>query len=158
MTYLAAACQGLLIAVLSVWAASKVGRQASFRDFVASLRHTGLVRPAAAGVVAIVVVSGEGTAALLLMLPGTRRLGFAVAGLLLGVLTGGVAAIVGRGKRVTCRCFGASDAPLQIRHVVRNATLTVAAAVGVIAGPPTISAAAIEEPGESRTVFPICLF
>lgn len=143
MTYLAAACQGLLIAVLAVSAASKVRRRADFRDFVASLRRTSLVKPSAARVVALVVVSTEGSAALLLLLPGTRRFGFVVAGLLLAVLTAGVAAIVRRGKRVTCRCFGASNAPLQIRHVVRNATLTGAAVVGVIAGASTFNSAAV---------------
>lgn len=143
MTYLAAACQGLLIAVLAVSAASKVRRRADFRDFVASLRRTGLLQPSAARVVALMVVSTEGSAALLLLLPGTRRPGFVVAGLLLAVLTAGVAVIVRRGKRVTCRCFGASGAPLQIRHVIRNATLTGAAVVGVIAGAPTFNAVAV---------------
>lgn len=143
MTYLAAACQGLLIAVLAVSAASKVGRRADFQDFVASLRRTGLVQASTARVAAMAVVLTEGSAVLMLLLPSTRRVGFVVAGLLLAVLTAGVAVIVRHGSQVTCRCFGASDAPLRIRHVIRNGILTMAAVVGVITRAQAFDATAV---------------
>ena len=49
---------------------------------------------------------------LLLLFPPTVIAGLAAAGATLTVMTAGILAALRRGRRGTCRCFGASDTPL----------------------------------------------
>lgn len=129
MPYVAPVCQGLLAVVLLVSTVGKLRSGQALRTFAASLAAMRLSRPAWAGTVAALVAGAEGAAALLLVIPSARNAGFAVAAVLLAVLTVGVAVVLARGTMRPCRCFGASATPLGRRHLVRNVLLCVAAVV-----------------------------
>ncbi|MFE3315054.1 MauE/DoxX family redox-associated membrane protein, partial [Embleya sp. NPDC059213] len=79
------------------------------------------------------VVAGEISVPVLVLVPPTRGVGFAVAGVLLAGFTAAVGAALRRGRRSSCRCFGASDAPLGPRHLVRNGILLAASIAGLSA-------------------------
>ncbi|HKD96110.1 MAG TPA: MauE/DoxX family redox-associated membrane protein, partial [Micromonosporaceae bacterium] len=133
-------------------AATKLARRAATRSFRAGLRATRLlperaVRPVATllitaealvSVGAIAAITGRAVA-----VPQAAVLAVAVlacGSVLTGVLLGGVILVVRRGTRAPCRCFGAAtDAPLGVVHIARNAALAAALtagfAGGVLSGP-----------------------
>ena len=135
MTYLVIAERFLFGLVLLASAVGKVRSGSAFGAFAASVREFGVL-PAAwtrGRVAAGVVVAVEALVPLLLLTGATAPAGLAVAALLLTGLAGAVALVVRRGARVACLCFGTSATPLARRHVVRNAALALAAAVGAVA-------------------------
>jgi hypothetical protein len=115
-----------LLVVLVTAAASKSTGFASFRE---SLPGFGL--PALRSL-ALAVVTAEAAAALLLVI--APRAGFLAAAALLAGFTLVLGRPLRRGQPVACRCFGASDAPVGVRHLVRNALLLLVA-VGGLSGP-----------------------
>jgi len=80
--------------------------------------------------VAVALPLAELLAALLLAVPRGVLAGYATAAVLLASFTLGIAATLRRGRRVPCRCFGASDTPVSHRHLVRNLLLLSAVVAG----------------------------
>ncbi|MEU4577822.1 MauE/DoxX family redox-associated membrane protein [Nonomuraea sp. ATR24] len=142
MLYVSLACRLTLVAVLALAAVAKLR---SPRVFAASLAGFDVVPARLRGPLAVLVPAAELLVALLLALPPTVTAGFVAATALCLGLTAVPVLVVARGKRVTCACFGASEAPLGVRHIARNAVLLAAAvtgaAVALTAGggmPPTV--------------------
>lgn len=96
--------------------------------WVAGLR---IVPERMAGPAARAVLAAEGASVLLLLTPWTVLPGLVLAAGLLGVFAAAAWSVRRRGIRATCRCFGRSDAPLGLRHVVRDALLGLAALAGL---------------------------
>jgi hypothetical protein len=128
-----------LVLLMSV--ASKVRSRADYAEFVASVPAFGLpsrwTRQFAAATAAAELVTAG------LLLPAAALVPFghghwlAGAGLLFavalfGVLTAAVWRAVARGTGAVCRCFGPARTRLGRRHVVRNAVLLLAAAIGLV--------------------------
>ncbi|TDC96090.1 hypothetical protein E1292_38800 [Nonomuraea deserti] len=124
----------VLLAV--VFTAAVVGKArsrqglAGFRDVVAAVGPRWLP----AGPVAGVVVAGEAGAVVLLVVPGMRPAGYAVAAVLLVVFCAGIARAVLARQSVRCQCFGAGGGLLGPRHLVRNGLLVAVAVAGASAG------------------------
>jgi len=128
VAYLVLTCRVLLALVMLAAALGKLRSRDALTGFQASVRGLGLLPDRSAAPVAGVVIAGELAAAALLAVPTTSGAGFAVAAVVLASFTAVVLAAVLRGRRVPCRCFGASGSPLGVPHLVRNAGLTAAAA------------------------------
>ncbi|MBO2450021.1 hypothetical protein J4573_23160 [Actinomadura barringtoniae] len=140
MEYLSVGCASLLALVFAVSAISKTrdldGFVASMPDLLPRLSGGTAARP-----VGLLVVALEAIAAVLLVVPATAPYGFGLAFLMLAAFTVAIAAAIRRGRRAPCRCFGASAAPLGVRHLGRNAVLLAAAALGAFpAGSPGAAA------------------
>ncbi|MEU4568402.1 MauE/DoxX family redox-associated membrane protein [Micromonospora sp. NPDC023956] len=136
MPHLVVACQGLLAVVLLVSATSKLRSGQALRALADSLVAMRLVRSRWAVRITAALAVAEAVVAVLLLVPATRRAGFAAAAVLLAVLAGGVARVLARGTAQPCRCFGASALPLSRRHLARNVLLGTAALPGLVAAPP----------------------
>ncbi|OLF19240.1 MauE/DoxX family redox-associated membrane protein [Actinophytocola xanthii] len=139
MSYLGLACAVALVGVFAVSARDKVGRE-RFRVFAASagpldvLPRQWRVRTARAVAVAELVIVAALAGGLVLALAGAGglvlALGFLAAAALLTSFTVAIGLMVRRGERVPCHCFGASEVPLGVAHVVRNLLLLALAVVG----------------------------
>ncbi|MEV0147783.1 MULTISPECIES: MauE/DoxX family redox-associated membrane protein [unclassified Nonomuraea] len=148
MEYVRVGCAWLIAVVFAVTAVSKARDLAGFArslpDLVPVPRR--LTRP-----LAVVVAGLEGLTALVVAVPlvagvsGAVAYGLALALLLLAAFTVAIAAALRRGRRAPCRCFGASAAPLGVRHLVRNGLLITAAALGLLlpAGSPALAGAVV---------------
>jgi hypothetical protein len=135
MTYVAITSYATLASTFLVALWGKANGRAAFRAFVAGLGEMGPINRRFRAPAAVLVISNEGVALLLLVIwPG------AAAGLVLSIVvpatfTAGLAVSLIRGVREPCHCFGASVAPLSWWHVLRNAVLLAIAAVALIGGP-----------------------
>ncbi|MEV0400318.1 MauE/DoxX family redox-associated membrane protein [Actinoallomurus sp. NPDC050550] len=127
MEYVRAACASLLALVFVASAVSKLRDFGGFERSLPGLAPVParLVRPLARAVVA-----AEAAIPVLLLVPPATAYGFGLAGILLMAFTVAIAVALRHGRRAPCRCFGASSTPIAPRHLVRNATLLVAAALG----------------------------
>lgn len=139
MDYLAVGLRSLVAAVFLFSSVSKLAGRAAFREFADSVGDLVPVPAFFRRPVAGFVVAAELAVVLLLVLPwGTPTVpvaGFAVAiGLLLAFTVGIVFAVL-RGVRASCRCFGPSQTPLGLRHVIRNVIVMTATLVGAVAAP-----------------------
>ena len=127
--------------VLLVSLVSKVRSRKDYAEFVASVPAFGIPARWTRWFAAATVAAEFGITALLLPGAVLAAVGagrwFAVAGLVLaaglfGVLTAAVWRAVARRSGAVCRCFGPARAVLAHRHVVRNALLLLAAALGAL--------------------------
>ncbi|MEU8423886.1 MauE/DoxX family redox-associated membrane protein [Micromonospora sp. NPDC048835] len=130
----------LLALVFAVAVIGKLRTRAGFAEFVGSVRQFGV--PARwASPTARVAVAAEAAVVVLLAVSRTVPAGLLIAAGLLGVLTAAMVVALRRGARPACRCFGAGDAPIGGRHVVRNVALATVALLGLLgwatgSGPP----------------------
>ncbi|TDB78971.1 hypothetical protein E1182_14435, partial [Micromonospora sp. KC721] len=130
----------LLLALVFLTAVvGKLRTRAGFDGFVGSVGQFGV--PARwASAVARLAVATEAAVVVLLAGPPTVPAGLLLAAGLLGVLTAAIVGTLRRGVRPACRCFGAGDAPIGLRHVARNLVLLSVALLGLLgwaaAGPP----------------------
>ncbi|GIH63320.1 MauE/DoxX family redox-associated membrane protein [Microbispora siamensis] len=129
MAYLFAFCRLLTGIVFLMSAVSKLRGRAAYEEFTVATRA--LVRLPARPVAVLVVVAEAAVAPLLAWRP-TVLAGFCVALGLLVAFTVAIGVALRRGRRVPCRCFGASAVPVGPGHMARNAVLIVAAAAGAI--------------------------
>ncbi|GAA0393656.1 hypothetical protein GCM10009530_51350 [Microbispora corallina] len=129
MAYLFTFCRLLTGIVFLMSAVSKLRGRAAYEEFTAATRA--LTRLPARPV-AVLVVAAEVAVAPLLAWPPTALAGFCVALGLLVAFTAAIAVAVRRGRRVPCRCFGASAVPVGPGHLARNAVLIVMTAAGAI--------------------------
>ncbi|MEU9606528.1 MauE/DoxX family redox-associated membrane protein [Streptomyces sp. NPDC048057] len=135
MDYLVIGVRSFVGTVFLISSLSKV-TGASHREFRASLRAMRLLPESLVAPVAVCVVVAEVAVVGLLATPSQGRpavVGFTTAGLLLLVFSGAIVVLLRRGGGTSCRCFGSSSDVLARRHVLRNALLAVAAAVGAFA-------------------------
>ncbi|MFH8790772.1 MauE/DoxX family redox-associated membrane protein [Streptomyces roseoverticillatus] len=135
MGCLAIGIQCLIGAVFLASSAGKLTGRRAFDRFVSSVAGMRVVPFRSARSVARAVVAAEGAVcvSLAVPVPAATVVGLAIAAGLLAVFTAGIALSVRRGVRTPCRCFGASQAPLGPRHIIRNLALTAAAVTGAAA-------------------------
>ncbi|WP_433348429.1 MauE/DoxX family redox-associated membrane protein [Microtetraspora malaysiensis] len=135
MQYVEVASRLLLFTVFALALASKVASRGAWIRFVESVRSMAVVGDALVTPAAVAAVLAEAGVVVLAAIP-LRQAGaaaFTLAALLLGCLTVAVVMVIRRGAAVPCRCFGASETPLSVAHVVRNLVLTAAALLGLAA-------------------------
>ncbi|MEN3540859.1 MauE/DoxX family redox-associated membrane protein [Microbispora sp. ZYX-F-249] len=141
VAYLFAFCRLLTGIVFLMSAVSKLRGRAAYEEFTAAARDLTRIPARRAGPVAAIVVAAEAAVAPLLAWGPTVLAGFCVALGLLAAFTVAMAAALRRGRRVPCRCFGASAVPVGLGHLTRNAVLVAAAAAGaVLAGAEAVAA------------------
>ncbi|MFC1403028.1 MULTISPECIES: MauE/DoxX family redox-associated membrane protein [Streptacidiphilus] len=128
--YLVLCCDLVLAGVFATSAASKLRSHRARSAFVRSLDPLLGLRGRAASVTAAAVALLECAAASLWALPGAGRIGPALSVLLLGGFTGALSLTLRQGTAAPCNCFGASQAPVAVRHIVRNLLLM---ALGLVA-------------------------
>ncbi len=134
-TLLGVGCCWLVAVVLAISAVGKLRVRTAFRGSVADMA----VLPARAVTpVATAVPLAEAVAVVLLVLPPTATIGCLLALVLLTAFTTGIVIVLRRGTQASCLCFGTTERPYGVRHLVRNGLLIVAAAAGVAtSGPAT---------------------
>lgn len=123
-------CCWLLGAVFVVSAVGKLRSGAALRAFTASVADMKVVPAAAVAPVGIAVPALEAVAAVLLFVPATAVLGCVLALVVLAAFTIGIAVVLRRGTVASCRCFGVTERPFRVRHLVRNGVLVAVALVG----------------------------
>ncbi|ASO19092.1 putative membrane protein YphA (DoxX/SURF4 family) [Actinoalloteichus hoggarensis] len=132
--YVLIADRCLIAVIFGVAFVTKVRGAAAFRRFADTVRTlTRFRRPAATGIAAL-VVAGEAITTILVVLPGTVRLGFAAAAGLLAVFIAVVFRAVQVGVLAECRCFGRGSV-MSSAMVLRNLLLMAAAVTGVATAP-----------------------
>lgn len=131
MAHLELACRALLAVVLAAAATGKLRRR-DFEAFVAALGGFGVPAALARAPLAVVVVALEAVAAVLLV--AAPAAGYALALGLIAVFTAALRRVMRSGLRVACRCFGASTAPVDVAHLVRNVALIAVIGLGIFAG------------------------
>ena len=133
MTALALGCRAMLAVVMGAAAASKLRRR-DFVSFVEALRGFGVPEALAhvtRAQLAGAIVALEAAAAVLLLVAPVAGLALALG--LVAAFTVALRSVVRSGRRVACRCFGASTAPVGVAHLVRNAVLLAVIGTGVAA-------------------------
>lgn len=117
--------------------AGKLRGRGPYAGFVRAAGRLGprwLVSRVPAGVLAGGVIAAEAAVPVLLVPPGTARVGFALAGLLASAFAVAVLVALRRGDRAPCNCFGVSARPVGGGQLVRNVVLAAAAGLGLAAG------------------------
>jgi hypothetical protein len=135
MQYVDVASRLLLLTMFTLALASKISSRRAWGEFVESTRAMAVVGEAQVPAAAVATAAAEGAVIVLAAVPlrWAGSAAFIIAAGLLGCLAVAVAMVVRRGKSVTCRCFGASQTPLGVSHVVRNVLLVVIALLGLAA-------------------------
>jgi len=124
----------LLAMVFTCSAGAKLrsgGAFRAFRDWLGDLPIPGA--PRQAGILAAALVGAEAAIVVLVVLPRTVLVGFALAATALAVFAAGTWLAIVRGTNATCNCFGTQGARLGRRHVVRDVGLLVVAMAGAVA-------------------------
>ncbi|SNT65480.1 Methylamine utilisation protein MauE [Asanoa hainanensis] len=140
MEYVVVATRVVMAVVFVAALASKVRGRPSFKAFVRSVRPWVSARRAPA--VALFVVAAESLCVVLLVLPGAGGAGLAAAAAVLVGFTAAIGRAISTRRAATCRCFGSSERPLTMIHVVRNGLLLTLALCGLAAnanGSPAVS-------------------
>jgi uncharacterized membrane protein YphA (DoxX/SURF4 family) len=137
--YLGFACRCLIGLVFVLSVAGKVRGRRAFEEFVTATRELlAAIVPGpdrkAVRAVSLAVIAAEAVIPPLVLIPGLTRVGFAVAVALLAAFTVAIAAVLRRGSRTACHCFGTSASPLRPVHLVRNGLLLAAAGTGLLLG------------------------
>jgi Methylamine utilisation protein MauE len=117
--------------VLAVAIIGKVRSKAAFGEFAASVAQLRVVPLPYSRLVAGGVLTLEVTGLALLLVPGETVFGLGVGAITLLAFSLVVALEVLSGTHVPCRCFGADDAVLSVRHLVRDISLTLLALGGL---------------------------
>jgi hypothetical protein len=134
--YLLLGCRALIWTVFAVAFVGKVRGPSRFRGFVTSIRQLAILPDRVAVPAGLAIIAGEGTAVVLLALPGTPWFGFALASGLLALFVGIVVRAVRGGVFAECRCFGSKGSVMGQAMIVRNLLLLAFAVPGVVAGAP----------------------
>ncbi|WP_328855647.1 hypothetical protein OHB01_17295 [Microbispora hainanensis] len=132
MAYLFAFCRLLTGIVFLMSAVSKLRGRTAYEEFTAAIRALVPLLRLPARPVAALVVTAEAAVAPLLAWPPTVLAGFCLALGLLVAFTVAIVVALRRGRRVPCRCFGASAVPVGPGHLARNAVLLAAATAGAV--------------------------
>lgn len=130
MRYVEVAGRLTLALVFLAAVLGKVRSRAAFAEFARSVDQFGLLPRTRVAAVVRLAVAAEAAVVVLLAVPAAAHAGYVLAVGLLGVLSAAILAALRRGRRPACRCFGAGGAPLDARHVLRNAVLLALAVLG----------------------------
>lgn len=125
-------CRGLLTGVFLVSLVAKLRGPRAYTEFVEATAALLAARTRSARPLALITVLVECEVVVSLIVPGLVRVGFVIAAALLGCFSVALAAVVRRGTRTPCRCFGATGTPVGPHHVVRNLLLIAVAATGLL--------------------------
>lgn len=147
MSYLLLACRVMLAAVFVVALVGKVRNRAAYAEFRQSVVEWRVLPRRWSVAAAAGTVAGEAGVLLLLALPWTAAIGFALGALLLAAFTTGIVLALRLGRTATCRCFGASTTTLNAAHVVRNAILIVLCLAGAVGATVADGAEQLSWPG-----------
>ncbi|WP_235685880.1 MauE/DoxX family redox-associated membrane protein [Corallococcus silvisoli] len=123
-------CRLMLAIVFALAALGKARGHKPFEEFIQTLENFGLPRFLAGAPLAATLILAEATSALLLLVG--MGAGYVLALLLLAGFTLGLAWVIHREKKVACRCFGASNAPVSAAHLVRNGLLLAITVIGAV--------------------------
>ncbi|MEU1883637.1 MauE/DoxX family redox-associated membrane protein [Streptosporangium sp. NPDC020072] len=123
-------CRLSLALVFLAAVAGKLRGRGDLARFRAAVGEFG-VAPRWSSAVSGAVIAGELVSTSLMLIDATAPVGLGLAAMLLAAFTGAIGSAVRRGATTSCRCFGASDQPLGVRHVVRNVILLSVAAAGM---------------------------
>ncbi|MFI6318391.1 MauE/DoxX family redox-associated membrane protein [Nonomuraea sp. NPDC050556] len=134
MDYAALAFRCFIGLLFLLSALSKLRSRAAFLEFTVSTRQLLATPRIPTGIAAGTAAGAELAVPVLLAVPVSVRLGFSVACLLLAAFTVAIVAALRRKVSASCRCFGASSAPLGRAHVVRNTLLFLVSALGLALG------------------------
>ncbi|TDD11934.1 methylamine utilization protein MauE [Nonomuraea deserti] len=134
MQYVEVASRLLLVTVFAFALAGKVRGRRAWAGFVESLSEMAVIGRAVVPAAAVAVIAAEAAVIVLVLLPpgGAATAGFALAAVLLSCFTLAVGAVARRAAPVPCRCFGASETPVGVPHVVRNLILVTASLLGLV--------------------------
>lgn len=134
MQYVLLAVRCLLCVVFLAAVVGKVVGHGAFSSFCRSLHEMRLLPAELVRSVAAAIVAAEALVCLTLVLPvrHAAAVGLTAAAVLLSVFTGGIALVLSRGTDARCRCFGSADAVVGVRHLLRNAGLTVLAVTALV--------------------------
>lgn len=125
----------LLVLVLGAACVGKARSRRAFAGFRQSLVGVPGIGRDSAQLVAAGVVATEAVACLLIFVPSTVAIGFALASVLFFLLVLGISIALARGTRVTCRCFGLRGSSIGAAHLVVNVCLLAVAAGGLWSSP-----------------------
>lgn len=123
-------CQAAVAVTFARSCLAKVAGRAAFTDFRRWLTAGVRIPPPAAAPLAVAAVAAEAATAAAVPVPALAPAGFAAAALLSVVFTAATVSMIRRRVRIPCRCFGAGRRPPGAPHLVRDAVLLLAAAVG----------------------------
>jgi len=132
VVYISVVARALLGSVFLVSAASKGATPNRFHAFSSWIAALPLPAKSPSTPIAAGVIAFEAIIAAMLAIPGTVRLGFGLAVVLLSVFIGSTVVILRKDTRTTCMCFGRSTAAMGYRHVVRDLILLIAAILGLM--------------------------
>ncbi|GAB2687247.1 MauE/DoxX family redox-associated membrane protein [Nocardia thraciensis] len=131
MSYAVLACRCVLAGVFLVSLAGKLRSRTAFEEFVTATAALLSAPGRPAKVVAVGTITAEIAVVCAMVFEPSRRLGLIMAVAVLVCFTVALVRALLRGAAAPCRCFGASDTPIGIRHVIRNIVLAAVAAAAV---------------------------
>jgi hypothetical protein len=129
--YAVICCQFLFVLVFGISWLSKVRSRQRYAAFAAAIPQ--LAPGVPVRLAGPAVVAGEAAVVVLVTLPGTAAVGFALAAALLAAFTAAILSTMRRRQIVSCQCFGSSSSPVGPPHLARNGVLLLAAVMGVVA-------------------------
>jgi len=129
MTYPTLCLSMSISGVFLLAAAGKLRGRAAFEAFAGSVAVFSGLGSGRARTAAILLAAAEPVVAVLVLVPATALVGLIGAAALLAAFTVALVRAVRRKVRTPCHCFGADAAPVEWRHVVRNAVLLAAVAL-----------------------------
>ncbi|MEO3802186.1 MauE/DoxX family redox-associated membrane protein [Nonomuraea sp. B1E8] len=134
MQYVEVASRLLLVTVFAFALAGKVRGRAAWAGFVESISEMAVIGKAVVPMAAVAVTAAEAAVIVLVLVPPrwAATAGFVLAAVLLSCFTLAVGAVARRPAPVPCRCFGPSETPLGVPHVVRNLILVTASLLGLV--------------------------
>ncbi|WSA51820.1 hypothetical protein OIE67_48620 [Nonomuraea fuscirosea] len=121
----------LVLGIFLVSLAGKVRGRQAFREFLMATGTLLAVERRWARWLGSLAVVAEVGIVVLVAVPGTVAVGFALAAVTLGGFGYALVRAMGRGKGASCRCFGASEKPVGRHHVIRNVVLIGVALVAM---------------------------
>ncbi|MFI6316900.1 MauE/DoxX family redox-associated membrane protein [Nonomuraea sp. NPDC050556] len=125
-------CQVLVGATFAYATWTKLRSRTAYREFAGSVRAFRLLPRRLENPAAVTFVAAELAAGAAVVVPSTAAVGFSLAAALLALFSGAIVATILRGRRVFCRCFGASEHRAGWPQVIRNALLLAASVTGLI--------------------------
>lgn len=134
MQYVALTCRCALGVVFLGAVVGKLHSRAAFNRFRASVAAVTNSHRRVSAALSGATVLVEAGVVVLLVIPGTVPAGLIMAGLALLGFCAAIVSAMRSGAAPSCRCFGATGAPLGGRHLVRNAGLLVLVTAAFTAG------------------------
>lgn len=130
MAYVDLIIRTMLSAVFVISSVGKIRTTEAWHDFRSSIDSLEMIPPRLARTTALGVVALEIVVAISLPIPALSMAGLAGSASLLVLFSAVIVRAMRAGRRVECRCFGSSDTPMGVPHLLRNAFLLLATAGG----------------------------